>query len=58
MQQHVDWTRARPHRRRFGTLKRSYGMARMRFMGLARNAAATLLILAAWKLARAAARAN
>lgn len=40
----------------FGTLKRSYGMARMRFMGLSRNAAATLLTLAAWNLARAADR--
>jgi len=41
----------------FGTLKRSYGLARMRYMGLARNAAATLVTLIAWNLARAAARA-
>jgi IS5 family transposase len=40
----------------FGTLKRSYGMARMRYMGLARNAAATFLTLIAWNLARAADR--
>lgn len=40
----------------FGTLKRSYGLARMRYMGLARNAAATLVTLVAWNLARAAAR--
>lgn len=40
----------------FGALKRSYGLARMRYMGLARNAAATLLTLAAWNLARAAGR--
>ena len=38
----------------FGTLKRSYGLARMRYMGLARNTAATLLTLIAWNLARAA----
>lgn len=38
----------------FGTLKRSYGLARMRFMGLARNTAATFLTLVAWNLARAA----
>lgn len=38
----------------FGTLKRSYGLARMRYMGLARNAAATLMTLTAWNLARAA----
>lgn len=38
----------------FGTLKRSYGLARMRYMGLARNAAATLVTLVAWNLARAA----
>ena len=38
----------------FGALKRSYGLARMRYMGLARNIAATLLILIAWNLARAA----
>jgi IS5 family transposase len=38
----------------FGTLKRSYGLARMRYMGLARNAAASLVLLTAWNLARAA----
>jgi IS5 family transposase len=38
----------------FGTLKRCYGLARMRFMGLARNTTATLLTLTAWNLARAA----
>jgi len=38
----------------FGALKRSYGLARMRYMGLAHNTAATLLTLAAWNLARAA----
>ena len=38
----------------FGALKRSYGLARMRYMGLARNIAATLLTLIAWNLARAA----
>jgi IS5 family transposase len=37
----------------FGALKRSYGLARMRYMGLARNATATLLTLTAWNLARA-----
>lgn len=37
-----------------GALKRSYGLARMRYMGLARNTAATLLTLTAWNLARAA----
>ena len=31
----------------FGTLKRSFGMARMRFMNLARNQTATLLTLIA-----------
>ena len=41
----------------FGTLKRSFGMARMRFMGLAKNQTATLLTLIAWNLDRAAARA-
>lgn len=41
----------------FGTLKRSYGLHRMRFMGLARNRCATLLTLIAWNLGRAAARA-
>lgn len=38
----------------FGTLKRSYGLARMRYMSLSRNAAATFLTLIAWNLARAA----
>lgn len=38
----------------FGTLKRSYGLARMRYMGLARNVAGTLLSIIAWNLARAA----
>lgn len=38
----------------FGALKRSYGLARMRYMGLARNTAATLVTLMAWNLARAA----
>lgn len=37
-----------------GALKRSYGLGRMRYMGLARNTAATLLTLIAWNLARAA----
>lgn len=40
----------------FGALKRTYGLARMRYMGLARNTAATLLTLTAWNLARAADR--
>jgi IS5 family transposase len=40
----------------FGALKRSYGLMRMRYCGLARNAAATLLTLTAWNLARAADR--
>jgi IS5 family transposase len=38
----------------FGALKRSYGLARMRYMGLARNTAGTLMTLVAWNLARAA----
>jgi IS5 family transposase len=38
----------------FGALKRSYNLGRMRYMGLARNTAATLLTLIAWNLARAA----
>jgi IS5 family transposase len=38
----------------FGTLKRSYGLARMRYMGLARNITGTLTTLIAWNLARAA----
>jgi transposase, IS5 family len=42
----------------FGALKRSYGLARMRYMGLARNTAATLMTLIAWNLARAAQRAT
>jgi IS5 family transposase len=37
----------------FGTLKRSYGMTRMRYMGLARNTLAVLVSLTAWNLARA-----
>ncbi|MGZ8286433.1 MAG: IS5 family transposase [Allosphingosinicella sp.] len=41
----------------FGALKRSYGLARMRYMGLARNTAATFFTLIAWNLARAADRA-
>jgi IS5 family transposase len=40
----------------FGALKRSYGLARMRFMGIIRNQAATLLTLTSWNLARAADR--
>jgi IS5 family transposase len=40
----------------FGALKRSYGLARMRYMGLARNAAATFITLIAWNLARASDR--
>jgi IS5 family transposase len=40
----------------FGAMKRSYGLARMRYMGMARNAAATFLTLTAWNLARAADR--
>lgn len=40
----------------FGALKRSYGLARMRYMGLARNSTATLITLIAWNLARAADR--
>lgn len=38
----------------FGALKRSYGLARMRYMGLTRNIAGTLMTLVAWNLARAA----
>lgn len=37
----------------FGALKRSYGLARMRYVGLAANTTATLLTLTAWNLARA-----
>jgi IS5 family transposase len=40
----------------FGALKRSYGLSRMRYMGLARNIAGTFLTLTAWNLARAAAQ--
>jgi IS5 family transposase len=40
----------------FGALKRSYGLARMRFMGLLRNETATLLALTSWNLARTADR--
>lgn len=38
----------------FGALKRSYGLARMHYMGLLRNTAATFMTLTAWNLARAA----
>jgi len=38
----------------FGALKRSYGLARMRYMGLARNTTATFITLIAWNMARAA----
>lgn len=38
----------------FGALKRSYGLARMRYMGLARNITGTVLTLIAWNLARVA----
>ena len=40
----------------FGALKRSYGLARMRYMSLARNATGVLLTLTGWNLARAADR--
>jgi IS5 family transposase len=40
----------------FGALKRSYGLARLRYMSLARNATGVLLTLTAWNLARAADR--
>jgi transposase, IS5 family len=40
----------------FGTLKRSYGLARLRYMSLARNTAGVLLTLTGWNLARAADR--
>jgi len=40
----------------FGALKRSYGLARLRYMSLARNAAGVLLKLTGWNLARAADR--
>ena len=39
----------------FGTLKRSYGLQRMRYMGLLRNTLAVLVTLTAWNLARASA---
>jgi IS5 family transposase len=40
----------------FGALKRSYGLARLRYMSLARNATGILLKLTGWNLARAADR--
>jgi IS5 family transposase len=40
----------------FGALKRSYGLARLRYMSLARNATGVLLTLSGWNLARAADR--
>lgn len=40
----------------FGALKRSYGLARLRYMSLARNAVGVLLTLTGWNLARAADR--
>ena len=40
----------------FGALKRSYGLARLRYMSLARNAIGVLLTLTGWNLARAADR--
>lgn len=40
----------------FGTLKRSFGLRRMRLMGIERNTAATLITLIAWNLDRAAPR--
>jgi IS5 family transposase len=40
----------------FGALKRSYGLARLRYMNLARNATGVLLTLTGWNLARAADR--
>ena len=40
----------------FGTLKRSYGLTRLRYMSLARNATGVLLKLTGWNLARAADR--
>ena len=39
-----------------GALKRSYGLARLRYMSLARNATGVLLTLTGWNLARAADR--
>lgn len=40
----------------FGALKRSYGLARLRYMNLARNTTGVLLTLTGWNLARAADR--
>jgi len=40
----------------FGALKRSYGLARLHYMNLARNATGVLLTLTGWNLARAADR--
>jgi IS5 family transposase len=40
----------------FGALKRSYGLARLRYMSLLRNATGVLLTLTGWNLARAADR--
>src|SRR5579864_5995580 len=40
----------------FGALKRSYGLARLRYMSQARNATGMLLTLTGWNLARAADR--
>lgn len=40
----------------FGALKRSYGLARLRYMSLARNTVGVLLTLTGWNLARAADR--
>lgn len=40
----------------FGALKRSYGLARLRYMSLARNRTGVLLTLTGWNLARAADR--
>jgi transposase, IS5 family len=40
----------------FGALKRSYGLARLRYLSLARNATGVLLKLTGWNLARAADR--
>ena len=40
----------------FGALKRSYGLARLRYMSLGRNATGVLLTLTGWNLARAADR--
>src|SRR5580704_13025526 len=54
--QRVDRPRARPGGGVFGALKRSYGLARMRYMSLARNATGVLLTLTGWNLARAADR--